>query len=205
MKPIVYDLETSISKGPHGPDFRDPLNDFYTIIYGATPNNIIVEHDKSGFGRQPSYGFIELLSTSDVIVGHNLGFDLPYIYHTKEVRDFILRGGVIWDTQVAEYILTAQQHQYSSLADLQEKYLGEKKKIDRISSLYSKGIGADAIVQRGTKTRRLWNQYEEYCRLDGSTTLQVFKQQYIRAKQEGMLAIVQLYQDYLISLINYFL
>jgi len=202
MKPIVYDLETSISKGTHGPDFRDPTNDFYTLIYGNNPQNIVVEHKKEGFGRQLSQGFIEQLAVSDVIVGHNLGFDLSYVFHLKEIRDFISRGGVIWDTQVAEYILTAQQHQYSSLADLQEKYLGEKKKIDRISQLYAKGIGADVILSKRLTHTRLFSIYDEYCRLDGSTTLKIFKQQYIRAKQENMLPIVQLYQDYLLSLIN---
>jgi DNA polymerase I-like protein with 3'-5' exonuclease and polymerase domains len=202
MKPIVFDLETSISTGPHGPDFRDPTNDFYTIIYGDVPARVVCEHNSQGFGRMLPNGMVELLATKDVIVGHNLGFDLSYIFHLKEFKDFISRGGVIWDTQVAEYILTAQQHQYSSLADLQEKYLGSVKKVEKISGLFKKGIGADKIVQSGTKRRRLWNQYEEYCRLDGATTLEIFKQQYIRAKQENMLQIVQLYQDYLLSLIN---
>ncbi len=202
IKACVFDLETSISTGPHGPDFRDPSNDFYTVIYGNNPERVAVEHCPPGFGRMLPSGMIQLLAESDIIVGHNLCFDLSYIFHLKEVSDFILRGGIIWDTQVAEYILTAQQHQYSSLADLQEKYLGEKKKIDRISSLYAKGVGADIIVQARTRCPRLWNMYEEYCRLDGATTLHIFKKQYIRAKQENMLAIVQLYQDYLLSLIN---
>lgn len=202
MKPIVFDIETSISKGSHGPDFRDPTNDFYTIIYGNHPDRVVCEHNTSGFGRILPNSMLDILSISDVIVGHNLCFDLSYIFCLKEFKDFILRGGVIWDTQVTEYMLTAQQHQYASLAELQEKYLGQKKKIEKISSLFKKGIGADKIVQRGTKCRRLWNQYQEYCRLDGSTTLKIFKQQYIRAKQENMLPIVQLYQDYLLSLVN---
>jgi DNA polymerase I-like protein with 3'-5' exonuclease and polymerase domains len=160
------------------------------------------EHNAKGFGRQLSHTFIELLSTCDVIVGHNLCFDLSYVFKSSEIQQFLLRGGTIWDTQVAEYILTAQQHQYSSLADLQEKYLGQKKKIERVSRLYAKGVGADKIVQARTRCPRLWKQYEEYCRLDGSTTLEIFKQQYISAKQQNMHQVVQLYQDYLLSLIN---
>lgn len=202
MYPIILDIETSIATGPWGPDFRDPNNDFYTVIYGDHPDRVVCEHSPSGFGRILPSGMIELLEKADVIVGHNLGFDLSYIFHLKEIKDFILRGGLIWDTQCAEYILTAQQHQYSSLSDLQEKYLGSVKKVGKISGLFQRGIGADKIVQSGIKRRRLWNQYEKYCLLDGVTTLHVFKQQYIRAKQEGMLQIVQLYQDYLLSLIN---
>lgn len=202
MRPLVFDLETSIGKGPHGPDFRDPGNDFYTIIYGHHPERIVVEHKVEGFGRQLPVGMVQALAHADILLGHNLGFDLSYIWHTKELKDFLLRGGKIWDTQVAEYILTAQQHQYASLAELQEKYLGDKKKVDRISYLYSKGIGADIILSKRSKCTKLFSIYEQYCQLDGSTTLHIFKQQYIRAKQENMLPIVELYNDYLLSLVN---
>lgn len=202
MKPIVYDLETSISSGPHGPDFREPGNDFYTLIYGNTPSSVVCEHNTKGFGRQLSSGMIELLAGSDVIVGHNLCFDLSYVFKSDAIQQFLLRGGTIWDTQVAEYILTGQQHQYSSLADLQEKYLGQKKKIERVSRLYANGVGADKIVQAKNRCPRLWGQYEEYCKLDGSTTLEIFKRQYISAKKENMHHLVQLYQDYLLALIN---
>lgn len=202
MKLLVFDIETSISDGLHGPDFRDPTNDFYTVIYGSTPTDVVIEHNRDGFSRSPPIGMLEKLKNTDIIIGHNLGFDLPYIWGCRELTDFILRGGVIWDTQVAEYILTAQQHQYSSLADLQVKYLGKKEKLDRISKLYAQGVGADKIVQKGRKAYRLWSEYEKYCKLDGSTTLEIFKAQYIRAQKEDMLNIVKLYQDYLLSLIN---
>lgn len=202
MKPMVLDLETSISKGPHGPDFRDPSIDFYTVIYGNTPDNVVVEHCKDGFGRKLPANMSSMLTTSDIIVGHNLSFDLSYIYYLQEIKDFILRGGIIWDTQVAEYILTAQQHQYASLSDLQEKYLGSKKKVEKISKLYAIGVGANRIIKAKNKCHRLFKQYEEYCHLDGRTTLQIFKQQFIKAKRENILAVIRLYQDYLLSLIN---
>lgn len=209
MKPYVFDLETKIGTTVHGPDFRDPNNDFFTVIAGKSPDSIDICHKIDGFNRNLPRE--REFSDVDLIVGHNLGFDLSYIFHTEQFKEFILRGGKIWCTQVAEYILTAQQHQYSSLAELQLKYLGKKEKLDRISMLYSdktpngkkkKSVGADEIMRAKLRCKRVWREYEKYCKLDGSTTLQIFKQQYLKAKRERMLPIIELYQDYLLSLIN---
>lgn len=202
IRPMVIDLETSIGAGPHGPDAKDPSNDIYTFIYGNHPERITINHSSVGFKRKIPENMAKILAESDYIVGHNLGFDLGYVWHTPEIKQFLTNGGKVWDTQVAEYILTAQQHQYASLAELQAKYLGGKQKLDRISGLYKKGIGADHIVKNQHRIPRLFKLYEEYCKLDGSTTLQVMKAQYIRAKQEGMLDIIMLYQDYLLAIIN---
>lgn len=202
MKPIIFDLETSQASDIHGPDFRGQKNDFYTVIYGSHPEKINTLHNDEGFKRQLPEAFSTELSSSDILVGHNLGFDLSYVFNSPEIQQFLLRGGTIWDTQVAEYLLTAQQHQFSSLSELQEKYLGEKKKIERISYLYSKGVGADKILAAKTRCSRVWEQYNKYCTLDGSTTLKIFKQQYLLAKKTNMLKIIQMYQDYLLSLVN---
>jgi DNA polymerase I-like protein with 3'-5' exonuclease and polymerase domains len=142
------------------------------------------------------------LDTVDLIIGHNIGFDLAYVWNDKSFRDFILRGGKIWDTQVAEYLLTGQQHAFSSLAELQIKHLKEKSKPSRISYLYERGVGADKIVQAKDRCPRLWKLYEEYCYSDGVTPLQIYKKQMALARQEGMVPIIELYNDYLLSIIN---
>lgn len=202
MKVLGFDLETSIGSTVHGADPRDPNNDFYTVIYGNSPDNVHVDHRVAGFNRQLSLCRHLSLEDTDLIVGHNLGFDLHYIYKDPMFIEFLKRGGRIWDTQVAEYILTGQQHRYSSLAELQEKHLGEKKKIDKISRLFRRGIGADRIVAKAMKAPRIWTIYNTYCKLDVATTLLVLKSQYIKAKKEGMLAAIELYNDYLLALVN---
>lgn len=199
-KYLCLDFETSINTTVHGSTFRDPNNDIYTIITANHPDNVSVIHNPDGFKR--SLDSVDL-SDVDVIVGHNLSFDLCYVWHDEKLREFILRGGKIWDTQIAEYLLTGQQHQYASLAELQEKHLGEKEKPSRITYLYKKGIGADRIVQAARRCPRLWKLYNnEYCRTDGSTPLKILKKQYALAKAEGMLPIIELYNDYLLSIIN---
>ena len=199
MKVLSLDCETSIGKTIHGSTFRDTENDIYTIITAKHPDHVQCIHDTTGFKRSfPT----NMLNDTDLVIGHNLGFDLGYMWNDEVVRNYLIAGGKIWDTQVAEYILTGQQHRFSSLAELQLKYLGKVEKPSRISYLYKKGIGADKIVQKGIKCRRLWNLYNEYCRTDGTTPLLIFKAQYARAKAEGMLEIVQLYNDYLLGLVN---
>jgi DNA polymerase I-like protein with 3'-5' exonuclease and polymerase domains len=201
MRVCVFDVETNIDE-EKGTYARNPDIDIYTVIYGNHPDKIQVEHKAEGYGRLvPSVIF-----DSDVLVGHNLLFDLGFCVHKtspsrKMFIDFLLAGGTIWDTQYAEYLLSGQRHLFAALAELQEIYLGEKEKLSRISSLYKKGMGADHIVQSGMKRRLLWTQYNKYCKSDGSSTLRIFSKQYKRAKQEGMLPIIKLYMQFLTSLI----
>lgn len=202
MKPCVLDFETSISKGVHGPSAKDPSNDIYTTIVGLNPNDIIVRHHAKGFKRNLMPDCRKMVEGSTHIVGHNLGFDLEYIFHNQWVKDYFINGGKLWDTQVAEYILSAQQHKFASLGELQAKYMQKKVKIDRISRLYKKKIGADEIIKARRRCPKLFKLYVEYSRLDGSSTLEVFKAQHARAKREGMLYIIALYNDYLLSIIN---
>lgn len=196
---MTLDFETSISKGPHGPEAKNPENDFYTCIYG-TFNGITIKHNEDGFKREMPNDFWEMLSEHNVLVGHNIGFDLRYIYTQEGIKEYLYRGGYIWDTQQAEYLLTGQVHTNSSLAELQEKYLGQRIKEDRISKLYKKGIGADKIVQAKNRCPRLFALYVKYCQGDGYTALEIFKHQFKKAQQLGMLRVILMYGRYLAAL-----
>lgn len=140
-KVCVIDFETSIGTGVHKGLAKDPNNDFYTIIWGSHPDEVKIAHSAEGFKRD--LGPASEVLSADVVVGHNLPFDLSYIIHHWTAEARMPR---CWDTQIAEYLMTGQRHQYASLAELQSKYLGQKIKKDRISRLYAAGIGADKIV-----------------------------------------------------------
>ena len=201
MRTIVLDFETTISKGPHGPAAKDPNNDFHTIIYGDRPDNVIIEHSEEGFKRKLPPGFVKMLAVSDVLIGHNLAFDLSYIWHTQELKDFVLRGGEIYDTQTAEYLMSGQRHAFASLGELQNIYLGTKVKEDRISRLYKKGVGADKMVQSRLRCKRFFAMYEKYSYDDGITTLQIYEKQQKKIDKLGMRSIIKMYNNYLLSLI----
>mgnify|MGYP003407036146 CR=1 FL=1 len=198
---ISIDFETSLGTTIHGPSFRDPSNDIYTQMYD-TGMVAGVYSKEEGFGRQLAPDLAHALTWCNYIVGVNLGFDLAYVWHDKNIQDFIKRGGGLWDCQVAEYLLTGQQHTFASLAELQEKYLGEKVKPSRISYLFSKGVGPDKIVKAKDRCARLYTLYYHYCATDVQTPLLIRDAQYEIAEKEGMLAIIQLYNEYLLAIIN---
>lgn len=200
-KYCVFDLETSVSKSVHGPDAKDPTNRFYTTIFGTSINDIHVIHQEEALSRRLSHKFLEVLSTCDVLVGHNIKFDLNYIWkENPEFHEFISRGGQIYDTQLAEYLMSGQRHQFASLAELQKIYLGVKVKKDRISKLFKKGIGADVIIKNKDRCPRIFALFHQYAVDDGKTTLQVFAKQVVRAKDKNMLKIIKLYNKYLLTL-----
>jgi len=198
MRILAYDSETSIGTTIHGSDFRDPNNDVYTQIFGLADSTVLLEHFAQGFKRK----LARSLEDVDLLIGHNLAFDLSYIWHDAIFKEFLLKGGQIWDTQQAEYTLTGQQHSNSSLAELALKHLGENTKPARITQLYKKGVGADKIVQARKRCPRLWKLYEEYCESDGITPIKVYEAQLKIAKETGMLNIVRLRNAYVLSLIN---
>lgn len=76
-----------------------------------------------------------------VLVGHNIKFDLLYIWHEEELKAFFKRGGKIWDTQYVEYLLEGMQQKYhmNSLDSIVEKY-GGRTKIDEVKILWNAGM-----------------------------------------------------------------
>ena len=200
-KYCVYDLETVVKLTGHKSDAKDPSNRFHTVIYGTAINDIKVIHQEEAPNRRLPYEFLEELATADVLIGHNIKFDINYIWkENPEFHDFISKGGQIFDTQLCEYLLTGQRHQFASLAELQYKYLGLKVKKERISKLFKKGVGADAIIKNKDRCPRVFALFHQYAIDDGKTTLQIFAKQVERAKELGMMKIIKMYNKYLLCL-----
>lgn len=79
------------------------------------------------------------------LIGQNIKFDMHYV--RKESGDgFTSRGKSIWDTQLAEYILTGQQHKFASLDELAVKYGGTQKP-DIIKEMWDNGVQTEDIDQ----------------------------------------------------------
>lgn len=199
---MVIDLETSVSKGPHGPAAKEPSNDFYTVIWGSSAEAVNVFHWPEGMKRRLPPAVRKTLRDTDVIIGHNLPFDLSYIWQDEEFQQFLLRGGQVYDTQIGEYLLSGQRHSFASLGELQEIYLGQKTKDSRIGLLYKKGIGADKILSAKDRCPRLFKIYDAYSKADGVTTLQIFAKQYQLAKERNMIDVIKLYNNYMLCLTN---
>ena len=77
----------------------------------------------------------------DVIVGHNIKFDLLYVWDHPSTKAFIKRGGKVWDTQLAQYYLEAQapEAQMCSMDSIAESY-GGKLKMDVVKQMWNDGV-----------------------------------------------------------------
>lgn len=81
------------------------------------------------------------------VVGHNVKFDL---HHLRAADDgwweYVLNNGV-WDTSIAEYLLTAQVEKYPSLDKCSTKYGGTVKDDRLKEEFWGKGIDTTEIPE----------------------------------------------------------
>lgn len=105
------------------------------------------------YGKKRSFGSIGSLIDAyqpDFIVGHNIKFDLLWNMRDKANRDryreFIANGGLIWDTQLAQYLLSGQSQEfwYNSLNELAALY-GGTQKVDAVALLWQQGVQTSDI------------------------------------------------------------
>ncbi len=131
MSYLVIDLETTILK--HNKRAASPFH----------PDNAAVIHITKRANQETRVDFLpqfkdptaekvwplHITEDTTIIVGHNLKFDLLYMWHLPELRAFLKRGGKIFDTQYAEYLLEGQQlhAQMCSMDSIAEKYGGHTK------------------------------------------------------------------------------
>lgn len=187
---LIFDLETSVkNKEPNNPVGNMEASPFHPM------NEIVmVGWTMCHWGRSASItlmrDFLDVLSVSDILVGHNIKFDLLYLlmHHKEDIMSFFKRGGVIWDTMQAEYLFSAQQEKFSSLGNkykdtteegdliktkklikqgLAEKYGGTDKD-DRIKEFWDKGIDTEDIPRE---------LLAEYCKNDVQNTALIYKGQ----------------------------
>ena len=125
-KYIVIDLETSIkNRGEDaiGKNKADPFVSKNKIVWSGWK---IINGDGNATQVITRAGYEIPIKENDLIVGQNIKFDLHYLMRKKENKE-ALKTASIWDTQLAEYILTGQQSKMVSLDTLSQKYGGTVK------------------------------------------------------------------------------
>jgi DNA polymerase I-like protein with 3'-5' exonuclease and polymerase domains len=115
-----------------------------------------------------------------MIVGQNIKFDLHYLM--KEINSFRknLHDYVIWDTALAEYILTGQQSKFMHLNDLAAKYGGTLKD-ENIKEYWEAGVSTEDIPEE---------EILPYLQNDVWNTEKVFLAQWEKAKSLGMIPLL---------------
>lgn len=110
-----------------------------------------------------------------IVCGHNLKFDFQHLFQSRGPMPTL-----IWDTMVAEYILTGQQAQMASLSDLQAKY-GLTVKKDLISTNLANGVTPDQIPE---------NELMEYLDYDLASVETIARAQFVLAVSRGCVPLI---------------
>lgn len=177
MRNIVVDLETTI-RCPIGNNQANPMWGGNKIIAIGTKvvgeKDVKIEYDRLGLDGSTVRSVI---TSSDMLIGHNIKFDLLYIYRTSNV---VLPR--IWCTQLAAYILSGQRQLYASLDALTEEYVGSHAlKDDKIKEYWKAGIDTDRIDQI---------ELCDYLRGDVNNTAAIFEAQWKEAEELNILPLM---------------
>jgi DNA polymerase-1 len=197
MSYLVLDYETNILRykkrkaSPFHPD-----NNALIVINKEYKKDVEVRFLPAyyrDFSTDPQQFSIGIKPETTIIVGHNLKFDMLYSWHLQELQDFLKRGGTIWCTQYAEYLLEGQSlaSQMCSLDSIVEKYGGALKP-DVVKQHWEQGIDTPDIQE---------DILQEYSEGDGNNTEKVFLGQLKRATQQhpNFMAMLRLRMDGLLA------
>ena len=188
MQPYIWDLETST--GISYKRKANPLDRANKIIVSAFKGldeaEVTIQYEREGIpNRQISFPWDDC----SVLVGQNHKFDMLYIWADPQFQAWIKNGGTVFDTMVAEYIISGQQAQYASLNSLAEKYGGTVKD-DKVKEAWEMGVDTCDIDPS------ILLPYAEY---DIINTEIVYKAQMRELTRAGMLPLFKGYMDHYLA------
>ncbi|OJA76069.1 DNA polymerase A family protein [Burkholderia ubonensis] len=142
--------------------------------------------------------FIKLLEGTKILVGHNIKFDILYALgnpnsnreaNRKAWMKWVAEGGLVWDTQLGEYLLKGQA-QEAHMLDLGATAIehGGNAKLDEVKLMWEQGVDTIDIPRDklmdylvGFETNGEWEHGDI-----GNTEL-IFRSQYLIANKRGQL------------------
>eukprot|EP01060_Flectonema_neradi_P041442 TRINITY_DN9852_c0_g1_i1.p1 TRINITY_DN9852_c0_g1~~TRINITY_DN9852_c0_g1_i1.p1 ORF type:complete len:816 (+),score=150.67 TRINITY_DN9852_c0_g1_i1:130-2577(+) len=138
-KYLVLDFETTTVEEHKRK--ASPFSDKNRIVYTAYEFHDGEATVQGPFSSRNEYqATFPSLKDVNVIVGHNLKFDLLYIWDDEEIRDFFKKGGLIWDTMYAEYLIEGHADGVRLRLDDVSLTYGGTQKDDYIKEQWDKGI-----------------------------------------------------------------
>lgn len=170
----VLDVETTM-KCPVGNNKASPFwpeNKVVMSGIGALPDRnpfIYEEGELKTISHRPMF-----------LIGHNIAFDILHGLHEGVIRKNDIASMQIWDTQLAEYLLSGQTVRYPTLDYCAEKRGGTLKD-DKVKTMFAAGMGAESVPK---------NMLKEYLEGDVVNTRLVFWSQYKEAEERGMLPLL---------------
>jgi len=203
MSYAVFDLETTIYTS-----FKRKANPFdmrnWIVLAGwHTAGTQGIAHKRyTGAHDQHHTWMLPILDNPEVklIVGQNIKFDVLHMCARDERvyeawQRFVARGGLVWDCQLAEYLLEGQTQasQMMSLDELAVRYGGDLK-VDEVKALWEAGVPTEEIDPDLLLRYLIGENLPGGERREGDigNTELVFKKQLERARASGQLRSIML-------------
>ena len=153
MSYVVWDVEATIKRS-----FKRTANPFdpdnFVVMSGWKRKDGAVVGEYFGRNPKPAGWFVKLLEGTMLLVGQNIKFDLLCALCDKEHGEanlkawmaYVARGGNVWDTQLAEYLLNGMppEDHMLSMDELAPRY-GGNLKVDEVKAMWQAGINTDEI------------------------------------------------------------
>jgi len=134
---LTIDVENTVTKrnGKMHLDPYEPTNKLVMVgIRDDNGNEYLYDMEEGVIGIQ------ELLDSATVLIGHNIAYDLVWLWECGFEYD-----GVIFDTMLAEYVLQRGIKKPLSLEACADRYELDTKKQDTLKKYFAEGKGVDEI------------------------------------------------------------
>ena len=163
---LTIDVENTVTKrdGKMHLDPFEPTNKL-VMVGCRTDKGVEYLYDMENDG-QASVGIQELLDATTILIGHNIAYDLMWLWESGFRYD-----GPVFDTMLAEYILQRGIKQPLSLEACAERHDLATKKQDTLKQYFAKDMGVDEIPRA---------ELSQYLSADLRATQQLCDMQYKR-------------------------
>lgn len=177
----AIDVETTLN-GNEDIGLAHPMHpDNKVVAYGLYYGLSLVDTPYVTYDAGEFDGAAQRIPNNVILCGHNFSFDLMYLFKQSTALKAKLQEHKIWDTQIAEYILSGQRTKFSSLDELSIKY-GLPVKDDTIKKYFQAGLGSDKIPPE---------ELTPYLEQDVINTKAIAQLQYLRAVEAGQLTLIE--------------
>ena len=185
MTIAVVDVETSFVTGQNGKTDPSPFNSKNKLVsVGINNEYLFFNHDE----RQDNNAFIKvqnILDKTTLLIGHNLKFDLAWLYEVGFKYD-----GKVYDTMIGEYVLQRGVRKALSLKECcKRRKLSSKS--DATEDFINQGISFEMIPSKIV---------EEYGRQDIAVTRELYYSQvddFKQAKNRNLIPTVKMMNSFL--------
>lgn len=146
---LILDLETENNE--YYGNLASPFHpDNYIVAPGWAINDGPVQslYFTNRMAADQSDWFDQAIKEATVFVAHNATFEIQWMMHRHKEAflSFLKRGGRIFCTQYAEYLLSHQIETYPALNDVAPRY-GGTTKIDEVKIMWEQGYKTSQVPQ----------------------------------------------------------